>query len=163
MVTLDNFFVLPQYSWPNSQGQKQKDTLLFDIAIIPVAAFSDPPSHSTHKQPQSPKSRTSNLHLGSDQSPKSPTSSVGELEWLESFPLPSEPVSCTETPLTFLSRDRLVFLDYNCWLSLGARYYLTRPQLGDPAAPAHLMVERPRSSDIIDQPCLGSIVYRHDR
>lgn len=40
---------------------------VFNVAIIPIAAFPDPSSHSAHKQPQSPKIPTSNLHLGSDQ------------------------------------------------------------------------------------------------
>ena len=116
LVTLDKTFVLLKCSWTNSQGQKQKETLLFDVAMIPIAAFPDPPSHNAHKQPQSPKSPASNHCLGSDQAPKSPTPSVSDLERLESFPLPSELVSCIETPLAFLSRDRLVFLDHNFWL-----------------------------------------------
>ena len=116
LVTLDKTLVLLQYSLPNSRGQKQKDTLLFDIAIIPIAAFPDPSSHSTHKQPQSPKSPASKLHLRFDQSLNSATSSACGLKQLESFPLPSELISCIETPLAFLFRDRLVILDHNFWL-----------------------------------------------
>ena len=116
LVTRDKTFVLLQCSCPSSQGQKQRATLLFDVAIIPIAAIPDPLSHSAHRQPGVPKGPVSSPHLGSNQSPKSFISSMGDLERIQSFPLPSELVSCIGTPLAFLSRDRLVFLDHNFWL-----------------------------------------------
>lgn len=116
LVTHDKTFFLLQYSSPSSQGQKQKAMLLFDVALIPIAASPDPPSHSAHRQSWEPKSAVSSPRLGSSQSLKSSTSSMGNLERIQSFPLPSELVFCIGTPLAFLSRDRLVFLDHNFWL-----------------------------------------------
>lgn len=116
LVTVDKTCVLVQCSCPSSQGQKQKDTLLFDVANIPIAVMPGSPSSSAQKQPQSPKDLTSSPHVGSSQFPKSPSFSVGDLERLESIPMPPELVSCIEISLAFLSRDRLVFLDQKFWL-----------------------------------------------
>ena len=116
LVTADKTFVLVQCSCPNDQGQKQKDTLLLDVASIPVAAILESPSSSNYKLPHSITSLTSSSHIDSTQSPSSPTLSAGDLQPLESIPLPLELLSCIEIPLTFLSRDRLVFLDHNFWL-----------------------------------------------
>ena len=111
LVTVDQTYILVQCSYPTSQGQKQKDTLLFEVAAIPITAVPDSPTPRAHRPPQSPGGLAS-----SPQSRKSSTSSVGDLRWLASVPLPSELVTCIETPLAFLSRDRLVFLDRNFWL-----------------------------------------------
>lgn len=116
LITADNTCVLVQCSSPSSQAQKQKDTLLFDVGSIPVAAIFDLSSHSAHKYPQSRESPVSSPHAGSTGSPKSPTISMNDPEQIQSILLPPELVSCIEIPLAFLSRDRLVFLDHNFWL-----------------------------------------------
>ena len=80
LVTRNKTLSLLQCSCSSSQGQALKATLLFDVSVFPVAASSDPPSHSAHKQPRLPKNPVSSPHLGSDQSLKSPTSSMSDLE-----------------------------------------------------------------------------------
>ena len=116
LKTVDDRFVLVQCSRPISQDRKQQDTLLFDVATIPHATILEPSSHNEREQPRSPKGLAVGPHIDAIQSPKSPTTSVGDLERLECIPLPPQLVSCIEIPLTFLSRDRLVFLDHNFWL-----------------------------------------------
>ena len=47
LVTADDTYILVQYSSPSSEGKKQKDMLLFNVAAIPSAAI---PDSSAHKQ-----------------------------------------------------------------------------------------------------------------
>lgn len=116
LIMVDRACVLVQSSCRSAQGEKQRQTLLFDVSTIPVAAFTSPPPNSAHTQPQSPRMQGSSTHVDNILSPRSPTVSVQDLEQLEPIPLPPELVSCVEIPLAFLSRDRLVFLDQNFWL-----------------------------------------------
>ena len=116
LVTVDKTFVLVQCSCPSSQGQKQKNTLLFDVATIPIATIRNFSSPSQPNPFQSAEILVSSSHTGSTQTSKSPTFSVADIGQLESIPLPPELVSCIDNPLAFLSRDRLVFLDHNVWL-----------------------------------------------
>lgn len=116
LVTVDRTCVVLQCSCRSAQGEEQRETLLFDISTIPVAAITNSPSDSEHTQPQSSNIQTSSPHVGSSQSLNSPTVSAEDFEQLEPIPLPPELVSCVEIPLAFLSRDRLVCLDHNYWL-----------------------------------------------
>ena len=116
LKTVDKSFVLVQCSRPMGQGREQQDMLLFDVATIPFTTIPEPSSPSGREQPQSPKGLAMNPHVDPTQSLKSLRASEGDIEGLECIPLPPELVSCIEVPLTFLSRDRLIFLDNNFWL-----------------------------------------------
>ena len=116
LETNDRSFILVQSSCPTSQGKRQNNTLLFDVATIPIATVLELSSFGDGKPARSPKGLASGPHIGSFPTPASLSQSSGDLEQLESVPLPPELVSCIETPLSFLSRDRLVFLDRDFWL-----------------------------------------------
>lgn len=114
LVTHDKTFVLVQSSCPAGHGQKQKETLVFDVSNIWSApelqsspGESDEPSSITRPSPpslSSPVQSTLSSPAGDD------------LQELQPIPLPPELTSHIESPLAFLSRDRLVFLDQNFWL-----------------------------------------------
>ena len=96
--------------------EKAERHALFSVAASSSVVIPRSLSSSAHMQHNSTSIQVITAHANHTQSPKSPRFSVGDVQQLESIPLPPELVSCIEVPLTFISRDRLVFLDHNSWL-----------------------------------------------
>ena len=112
LVTNDNMFVLVQSSSPASQGQKQKETLVFDVSTI---------AQATESRPVADKSAESSPAVRGSPALRSGSSRPAlclrdDFEVLQPIPLPLELISHIEIPLALLSRDRLVFLDHDFWL-----------------------------------------------
>ena len=110
LVTIDKTFVLVQSTSPIDQGQKQKETLVFDVSSIAQASEHRPPPAGENPQKSRP------AYDKTSRSRSSSIDSTNDLKTLSPVPLPPELVSRIELPLAFLSRDRLVFLDQNFWL-----------------------------------------------
>ena len=103
LVTNDKKFVLIQSLCPNSQGQKNRETLVFDVADIPGA--SDMGSNANEVGSSSMSTLSSET-----------STEDNEIQEIKPIYLPSELASEVEVPLAFLSRNRLAFLDRNFWL-----------------------------------------------
>lgn len=114
LVTHDKLFILVQSSCPAGQGQKQKETLVFDVSNIPPATDSRPLSAGS-EEPES-KVRPSPRPLHSSTNSTSSLPEEDRTQELRPISLAPELTSQIEIPLAFLSRDRLVFLDQNFWL-----------------------------------------------
>lgn len=114
LVTHDKTFILVQSSCPAGHGQKQKETLVFDVSRIPPATEFRPSSEDSD-EPES-TTRPSPHPLSSSITSTLSSPDDDDLQELEPIPLPPELASHIEIPLAFLSRHRLVFLDQNFWL-----------------------------------------------
>ncbi|KAL9607802.1 MAG: hypothetical protein Q9167_007320 [Letrouitia subvulpina] len=117
LTTQDKTFVLVQFSYPANHGQKLKQTLVLDASKIPTVT-GDEISSNILVEPTSPSTPTwqtcpPTSQLGATQPPFFDNEKPHEIL---SVPLPPELISQIETPIAFLSRDRLVFLDQNFWL-----------------------------------------------
>ena len=101
LVTVEKTHLLVQTSFPSIQGQKLKEIAVFDASKIPTA---NSPTNSTHILQKA----------GPTSPPTSPT--LTNPTELTPLLLPAPLLAEVDHPLTFLSRDRLVFLDHNSWL-----------------------------------------------
>ena len=139
LVTLNKSFVLVQSSCPIGHGQKQKETLLFDVSTIPHATDFRPstsagdPYSTRPSYDGTPRSQASSFH---------PTLSSDDHASLQPVPLPPDLVSSVELPLSFLSRDRLVFLDQDFRL---CSWRLPLPSITDTTH-----ARRPRAGGALD-------------
>lgn len=96
LVTTNKTHVLFQISFPGYEGQKQKEVLVFDASKIPTATDAETPSDSGN--------------------PAASPALNKDAKQLAPLTLPPDLLSQVETPLSFLSRDRLVFLDSDFWV-----------------------------------------------
>ena len=136
LVTPEKTFILVQSSFAVGHGQKQKETLVFDVSDIPPATKLMPSSGDSDDPSPHPDPPLDSINL-------TPTSSERHhYQELHPIPLPSELTSQIEIPLTFLSRDRLVFLDQNFWIRSW--------RLPLPASSSTSTTRRPSGAGVLD-------------
>ena len=114
LVTHDRTFILVQSSCPAIQGQKQKETLVFDVSKVPTTAGLQPSSTDSDEPVSTIIPIPRPLHSIINSTSSLPRDD--ECQELYPVSLSSELTSQIKIPLSFLSRDRLVFLDQNHWL-----------------------------------------------